>query len=225
MKSTKYIKLLCMLLLPTVFISCNKDDEYFDEKYQSTPITVTQVYLEDYESSVPDRPITYARLGQLIRIEGSGFYGMKKVYINGYDTYFNRAYVTDNSMLVSINSDTPVSDAEPEERNIIRFVKNSTELSYNFTIRAASPTITSISNTLPAAGEKVTVYGTGLEETSKVTLPGSIEITTGIESDEDGEWYSFTMPSGVTTGGSIYSEGANGQAATPAYFNLSLIHI
>ena len=123
MKSTKYIKLLCMLLLPTVFISCNKDDEYFDEKYQSTPITVTQVYLEDYESSVPDRPITYARLGQLIRIEGSGFYGMKKVYINGYDTYFNRAYVTDNSMLVSINSDTPVSDAEPEERNIIRFVK------------------------------------------------------------------------------------------------------
>lgn len=48
MKSTKYIKLLCMLLLPTVFISCNKDDEYFDEKYQSTPITVTQVYLEDY---------------------------------------------------------------------------------------------------------------------------------------------------------------------------------
>lgn len=219
MKSTKYIKLLCMLLLPTVFISCNKDDEYFDEKYQSTPITVTQVYLEDYESSVPDRPITYARLGQLIRIEGSGFYGMKKVYINGYDTYFNRAYVTDNSMLVSINSDTPVSDAEPEERNIIRFVKNSTELSYNFTIRAASPTITSISNTLPAAGEKVTVYGTGLEETSKVILPGSIEITTGIESDEDGEWYSFTMPSGVTTGGSIYSEGANGQAATPAYFN------
>lgn len=78
MKSTKYIKLLCMLLLPTVFISCNKDDEYFDEKYQSTPITITQVYLEDYESSVPDRPITYARLGQLIRIEGSGFYGMKK---------------------------------------------------------------------------------------------------------------------------------------------------
>ena len=46
MKSTKYIKLLCMLLLPTVFISCNKDDEYFDEKYQSTPITVTQVYLD-----------------------------------------------------------------------------------------------------------------------------------------------------------------------------------
>ena len=165
MKSTKYIKLLCMLLLPTVFISCNKDDEYFDEKYQSTPITVTQVYLEDYESSVPDRPITYARLGQLIRIEGSGFYGMKKVYINGYDTYFNRAYVTDNSMLVSINSDTPVSDAEPEERNIIRFVKNNTELSYNFTIRAASPTITSgrtavwhgTSSTPPAADSRCPV--------------------------------------------------------------------
>ncbi|MDO4164357.1 MAG: glycan-binding surface protein [Bacteroides sp.] len=219
MKTTKYIWLLCMFLLPTVLTSCNDSDDYFSDDAQSTPISVTQIYLEDYESSVPDRAVTFARLGQLIRIEGSGLYGMRAVYINGYDTYFNRAYVTDNSMLITINSNTPVADAEEEDRNIIRLVKDNTELSYSFTIRAASPTVTSVSNTLPKAGETVIVYGTGLEETTKVTLPGGTEITTGIESDEDGAWYSFTMPSGITESGSIYSEGANGQAATPAYFN------
>lgn len=221
MKSMKKIWLLCLICLPAVFTSCNEEDEYFDSKYQSVQIVINQIYLEDYESSVPDRPVTFARLGQLIRVEGSGLYGMKKVYINGYETYFNRAYVTDNSMLIQINSNTPVEDAEEDERNIIRFVKDGTETSYSFIIRAASPTISSISNTLPQVGETVIVYGTGLQETTKVTLPDGTEITSGIESDEDGEWYSFTMPAGITQSGSIYSEGANGTAATPAYFNFS----
>lgn len=44
-------------------------------------------------------------------------------------------------------------------------------------------------------------------------------MTDGITSDPDGEWYSFTMPAGVTQSGSITSEGANGTAVTPAYFN------
>lgn len=218
MKNIKYFWLLCLALLSVGFTACNDDDEYFDGKYQSTAIVIKQIYLEDYESSVPDRPVEYARLGQLIRVEGSGLYGMKKVYVNGYETYFNRAYVTNSSMLIQLNSKTPIIDAEPEVRDKIRFVKDGTETSFDFTIRAASPTITSINNTLPQAGERVIVYGEGLHETTKVTLPGGVEVT-NVESDNEGEWYAFTMPDGVTESGSIYSEGANGQAATPAYFN------
>ena len=221
MKSLKYIWILCLSCLAAGLTSCNEEDEYFDGKYQSVKIVVDKIYLEDYESSVPDRPVTFARLGQLIRVEGSGLYGMKKVYINGYETYFNRAYVTDHSMLIQINSNTPVEEAEEEDRNVIRFAKDNATLDYPFIIRAASPTITGINNTMPKAGEIVTVYGTGLQETTKVTLPGGTEITTDIESDKDGEWYSFIMPENVSAGGSIYSEGANGQAATPAYFNFT----
>ena len=214
MKSLKYIWILCLSCLATGLTSCNEDDEYFDSKYQSVKIVVDQIYLENYESSVPDRPVTFARLGQLIRVEGSGLYGMKKVYINGYETYFNRAYVTDRSMLIQINSNTPVEDAEEADRNVIRFVKDNATLEYPLIIRAASPTITGISNTMPKAEETVTVYGTGLQETIKVTLPDGTEITTGIESDKDGEWYSFIMPKNISGGGSIYSEGANGHRLT-----------
>ena len=220
MKSLKYTWILCLAFLSVGFISCNDDDEYFDDKYQDVKIVIDQIYLEDYESSVPDRPVTFARLGQLIRVEGSGLYGMKKVYINGYETYFNRAYVTDKSMLIQINSNTPIVDAEPEDRNVILFVKDKTQTPHDFIIRAASPTVTSISNTLPKAKETVTVYGTGLDETTKVTLPGGIEVT-DITNSEDGDWYSFTMPSGVTESGHILSEGPNGQAQSPYYFNYS----
>nr|WP_302830905.1 glycan-binding surface protein [uncultured Bacteroides sp.] len=218
MKDLKYIGLLCLALLTVGFTACNEDDKYFEKDAQNTPIVISKIYLEDVESSVPDREVTFARLGQIIRVEGSGLYGVKNVYVNGYATYFNRAYVSNNSMLFQLNKDTPITEAEDDVRNKIRFVKDGTETIFEFTIRAASPSITSISNTLPVAGEKVTVYGANLHETTKATLPGGIEVT-DIRNDEDGEWYSFTMPSGITESGSITSEGANGTAITPAYFN------
>lgn len=215
MKKIHILYLTLLTLIGITFLSCEESDNL-----GSTPIQVTKIYLEDHESSVPDRPVEFARLGQMIRIEGSGFLGMKKVFINGYDTYFNVAYVTDNSMLISIHRNTPVVDAEEEVRNTIQLVKEGTDITYTFTIMAASPTITRLSNTLPQPGDLVTAYGENLHETSKVTLPGGIEVT-NIVSDEEGEWFTFIMPDGVTASGSLFSEGANGKAATPAYFNFT----
>ncbi len=219
MKSLKYIWLTAIVLMSAGFSSCNDDDEYFDDKYQGRKIVVEKVYLEDVKSSVPDREVSFARLGQMIRLEGQGFMGMKKVYINGYETYFNRAYVSDKSMLITLNSKTPITEADEAVRNTIRLVKNDTETVYEFEVRAAFPSITSVSNTLPAAGQKVTVYGSSLHETSLITLPGGVQITDNIENDPKGEWYSFVMPSGVTEAGCIQSDGANGKAQSPDYFN------
>ena len=214
MKNSNYIKMALLALgLGLIWTSCSDD-----ENYDTTPVEVKQIYLEDYKSAVPDRPVEYARLGQLIRIEGSGFYGLKKIYINGYDTYFNLAYVTNTSMMLNISDKTPVVDAKDEVRNTIRFVKTGTECTVPFIIRASSPTATSVNNTLPMPGERVIVSGKGLHETTKVTLPGGIEASS-IESDTEGTWYSFIMPNGVTEGGAIYSEGANGAASTLPYFN------
>jgi hypothetical protein len=220
MKSLKYIWLSALAVLSVGMVACNDDDPYFDEDNAKTTPVVNKVYLEDVKSSVPDREVTYARLGQMIRLEGSGFIGIKNVYVNGYDTYFNRAYVSDNSMLVTLNAKTPVADANPEVRNTIRLVKDGVESVCEFEIRAASPSVTSVSNTLPPVGERVVVFGGSLQEISKVTLPGGVEVTEGIVSDdEDGEWFSFVMPSGVTEGGAIVAVGANGIAQTPDYFN------
>ena len=211
----KYIYMLIALVAP-LLTACSDDDDV-----QSVQMTISKVYLQDVDAKdeVYDREVDFARLGQLIRIEGSGFTGLKNIYINGYDTYFNNALMTDNNVWVSLDKNTPVEKADESVRNTITFVKDNTQTTYQFTVRASAPSISSVDNTLPKAGEKVTVYGANLQESTKIIVPGGVEITDGIESDEDGEWYSFTMPSGVTASGSITSEGANGTAVTPAYFN------
>ena len=221
MKKSKYIIFSIVSLGMAGLSSCNSQDEYFDSEYQSTPISVSRVYLEDYKSDVPDRPVEFARLGQMLRLEGEGFFGMKKVYINGFETYFNRAYVTDNSMIISVNSKTPVTDCDPEVRNTIRLVKDKTELVYEFSIRNGYSVISRISNTLPAAGETVTIYGSYLHEPTKITLPGGVEAdpATFAYDEVDGEWCSFVMPSGVTEGGAVIFESPNGVTESPAYFN------
>lgn len=78
MKKLKYIWTLYLVLLSIGFIACNEDDKYFDKDVQNSPITISKIYLENAESTVPDREVTFARLGQIIRIEGSGLYGVKQ---------------------------------------------------------------------------------------------------------------------------------------------------
>ena len=213
MSILKYFPMALLAIAALGFTACEDDTDD-----QTTAMTISKVYLEDVKSTVPDREVDFARLGQLLRIEGTGFTGLKKIYINGYKTDFNNALMTDNNVWVTLSSKTPVDKADESVRNTIRFVKDGTETIYQFTIRAAVPSISSISRTLPHAGETVVVNGANLQETSKIILPGGIEIT-DVVSDPDGEWYSFVMPDGVTEGGSITSEGANGTAITPAMFN------
>lgn len=213
MSMTKYLSMAFLALATLGFTACEDDDDD-----QTTVMTINKVYLEDVKSTVPDREVDFARLGQLIRIEGSGFTGLKKIYINGYQTEFNNALMTDNNVWVTLSTSTPVDKADDAVRNTIRFVKQGTETIFPFVIRASAPSISGINRTLPKAGETVTVSGANLQETTKITLPGGIEIT-DVTCDPDGEWYSFVMPDGVTEGGSITSEGANGTAITPAMFN------
>jgi len=214
MKNLKYFLASCMALAAFTFTACSDDDSS-----SSAEMTIDKVFLEDVKSTVPDREVTFARLGQLLRIQGSGFTGLKYIYINGYQTYFNNALMTDNNVWVTVNSKTPVYDAEESERNTIRFVKDNTETVYSFEIRSAAASMSSISNTLPQPGETVIVYGSNLQETSQVTLPSGTIITDITSDDEDGEWYSFVMPEGETVGGSITSVGTNGTVITPEYFN------
>ncbi|MBL4560751.1 MAG: hypothetical protein JKX79_07160 [Labilibaculum sp.] len=208
---------LGLFVFALLFNSCEDDDEG-----SSAPMTITKVYLEDAQSSVPDREVTFARLGQTLRLEGSGFIGMEKVYINGYENYFNPVYVTDNSMLVSISVDVPTIDAPEEVRNSIRLGKGESNIfTYSFEIRASAPSITNISHTMPQAGDSITIYGVGLQGITSVSFPGDIVVTEGIVSDNiEGEFCKVIVPEGISDdGGSLLVVGANGGAYSPAYFN------
>lgn len=206
--------IMSVVLLACLCFSCKNED------FSSTQMQITGIYLEDTNSEVPDRLVEFARLGQLIRIEGSGFTGLKYVYINGYECYFNQALMSDKSFLVTVNKNVPTVGVDEALKNTIRLVKDGTELVYNFTIYGESASITSISNCMPNAGEPITIYGTGLYEITKVTFPGDVVVTEGIVSDPDGEYFQVTVPAeALATSGSILAEGSNGGAYSPTYFN------
>jgi len=206
---------LMITLCMTLFTACNDDNK------GNAQMNIAGIYLEDATSNVPDRKVEFARLGQLIRIEGSGFTGLKKVYINGYNCYFNPVFVTDASLLVKVDKNLPTIKADESVRNKILLVKDNTQLEYAFSIRASAPSITNISNTLPKPGETIIVYGEGLQEVSKVTFPGEITVegSDNIFSDADGEYFTVTVPDGVTESGYLTIECANGGAYSPAFYN------
>ncbi len=220
MKTMKYMWMVCAALTLAGVSSCSEDD---GDAYPggNGPVVVNAIYLQDADGTVKDRKVDFARLGQTIRLEGSGFGGTRHVLVNGYDTYFNTAMVTNTNMVLQLLASTPITDADPDVRNKIQFVKDNGTYSCDLTIRAASPSISGISNSLPQPGERVVVYGANLQETSSLVLPGGVVVNSGIENDEDGEWYAFTMPAECKEGGHIYSTGANGNAQTPDFFNQS----
>lgn len=222
MKNIKYLWVsLCAIMLLGVCACSDSDGDPYPGG--NGPVTVSKVYLLDQEQETnKKREVDFARLGQTILLEGTGFGGTRHLYVNGYETYFNTTLVTDNAFIVSLNSNTPVSKADPEKRNKIEFEKDGTTYSYEFVIRAATPRITSINNTLPKPGETVTVYGSNLQETSEVLLPGGVVVTdivNATDDEEDGQWFSFVMPQGVTEAGAIEMTGANGKARSAEYFN------
>lgn len=126
------------LLVMTPFLASCGDD---NDDSGAAQMVINKVYLENAsaEDSVYDREVSFARLGQLIRLEGSGFTGLKHVYVNGYDTYFNNALMTDNNVWITLNANTPVAKAEASVRNTIQLVKDNATYTYQFTIRASSP--------------------------------------------------------------------------------------
>ena len=95
MKTIKYFWTLCLAVAAFTFTACSDSDS----SGSSSQMKIDQIYLENIDDDVmKDRPVEFARLGQLLRIQGSGFTGVKKIYVNGYETYFNNALMTDNNI-------------------------------------------------------------------------------------------------------------------------------
>jgi hypothetical protein len=227
MKNRNYIKfwtlfLFVGLIVPALFFNSCKDD---DDEGSTTPMKIEKVFLENAQSSMTDRDLSkygnFVRLGQTVRLQGSGFTGIKQILVNGKVCTFNPVFVTDNNIIFQISSTVPTIEAPDDVRNTIKLVKSeSNTFVLPFEIRAAAPSITDVSHTMPQVGDEITITGKGLQGVTSITFPGNIVISEGIVSDEeDGKWIKVTVPAGITESGSILVLCDNGGAYSPAYFN------
>lgn len=223
MSMNKYMLRKIQLAVLALFVAvsmtaCDSDDD----GAASGPLAIHTVYQHTKKSTT--RVIEKARLGTMIRLEGTGLATVREIYCNGYPATLNLNYVTPTSVIFRIPSKAPVgSECDPEVANTIRVVTLGGECTISFLIQDEAPSVSRLSHTLPNPGEIITIYGSRLREIQQVNLPGGVAVMDDgiVEEDEDGEFIRVRIPEDYAdeVGGAIEVVSANGIAYSRNYFN------
>ena len=206
----------CCLLAVAVMLAGCKDDE--------TPISVTGIFVHSAEDTATQ--LERVRLGEMVRISGTGFATTKAVYCNGVEVGgINRNYVTDTDIIFRMPESIPIgSEVENiNDLNTIRIVTEEQSFVYNIPILGHTPSVTGISHTLPKAGDVIEIYGRNLRALSSITFPGDVAVEVGgFTESEDYTTVTVTVPEGGdVTPGAICLEGISGGTYTYSYMNRS----
>jgi hypothetical protein len=160
MKNNKISSLLGFLMLASIvmsfFGSCSSDDGASSvsklqiETVSKAMSSSTPVKPEDNDSitAVGYPGVTYI-------IKGSGFTGLKHVYFNDVESYFNPVMVTDNTIFVAIDSDTPYENGSSK----LKVVTDKGTFVYPFIIGPPAPVIESFNPVNAAEGDIITIQG------------------------------------------------------------------
>lgn len=134
----------------------------------------------------------------LYAIIGKNLATTKHIYINDAEVYFNIALATDQSIIFSIPTTVPFSNASTT--NKLKLVTSFGEILYDFVIEQPFPSITSVDKMAGNTDDLITIKGTTFDGLSAVkfgTLPGTIVSSTSTQAV-------VKVPAGVV-GGSILS--------------------
>ncbi len=153
MKNLKIKYLLGLFTIASIFggllSSCSNDNS----SSSSTKLAITSVSKAVAGTLAP---ATQGFANNMYIIQGTGLLSTQKIYFNGTDTYFNPTLVTDNSIFVTIDINTPYADV-PNELKIV--TKNGTII-YPFVVAPPAPVLLYGFNPVNAnAGDIITIYG------------------------------------------------------------------
>lgn len=214
MKLLKYIGKNCILgLILVVWLSACQDEDR---------VTVSRICMQKVGDTQTE--LTKIRLGEMVRIEGSGFATTKGVYCNGVlVSGVNSNFITDTQIIFTVPKSTPIGSEvkNKEELNTIRIVTKYDDFVYSVPILGATPTITGVSHTLPKAGEQIKIYGTNLRGIEKVTFPGGIVVEAD-QFSENADYTEITLnvpEGGDREPGELCVEGVSGGAYSYNYMN------
>ena len=102
---TLYSKISLLLFVVAIFVvSCTKDESVNPVKINSVwtnQVDTVKLYGAQHE-------ITSMNVGKWIRLNGTGFTGLRKILCNGVSASFYTTYVTDSYITFVIPSTTPV---------------------------------------------------------------------------------------------------------------------
>lgn len=147
-KLRTYCNLLLLFFSFLAIMSCSDDDSNTGE---NLPV-INKVSL----ATDPDlESITQGYANNMYIIQGSGFSSTQKIYFNDVDTYFNPTLVTDNSIFVTIDVNTPYQGGS---NKLIVVTKNGRD-EYDFVVAPPAPEITGFQAINATDGETITIKG------------------------------------------------------------------
>ena len=115
-----------------------------------------------------DSATTAGNLGNYYIIYGSNLGSATTITFNGYTAYFNRALLTDNSIVVQVPSKTPYLGSQANDSLVITTLNG--KVYYKFSILPPPPSPASYSNYDFYSGSQITLTGVGFASVTGVTL-------------------------------------------------------
>lgn len=178
-KNFNILGCILSVLMIFAFASCKKD-----AKGGSGAPTITRVRLLSKTDTIPnvehrvnldsssfysdarvvpfDSTVVAGRLGNQYAILGTNLASTRSVSFNGVSVYFNPALVTDNSVIVTLPSNTSTVKVPygSDQSNKLVIITNNGQVDYDFPILQPPAVITGFDVTSGVDGEEVTIKGT-----------------------------------------------------------------
>lgn len=184
--------LVATMLTMTIFLGACQDEE----EISVGPPTIERVRTTD--PTTLDSSFTSATLGSTIAILGTNFLGTQEVYLNDYPLGVNTAYVTNNSVIVTVGDSVPTVATDPNVPNKLRLVTKTGESVIDFQTLPPAPQILQVKNQYVKSGDELTLFGRYFYFVDTVYFPGEdVFVTSGFQTIAGGTSLTVTVPEGL----------------------------
>lgn len=189
--SSHSVIVACLLVMTIALGACQQEEEI-----SFGPPAIERVRTTD--PSTTDSSFISATLGSTIAILGTNFIGTQEVYLNGYPLGVNTAYVTNNSVIVTVGDSVPTVATDPNVPNKLRLVTKSGESTIDFQALPPAPQILQVKNQYVEAGDELTLFGRYFYFVDTVYFPGEeVFVTSGFQINSSGTTLTVTVPQGI----------------------------
>lgn len=166
-----------------------------------------------------DSTTNTGNLGNLYIVYGTNLGSTTKITVNGVQVYFNRGLITDKSIVITIPTNVPYVQPQP---NTIVLTSLHGSVTYKFTVLPPPPTILSMSTNDFQSGTTITLAGKGFASVTSVKIRSTGDAAT-IAAQTD-TTMTLTMPQSTAKQSQLlftYTSGSNNgaQAASTQVFN------
>jgi hypothetical protein len=139
---------------------------YSDSGRVSQSVRITETY-----SVAADSVTAAGNLGTYYVIEGANLGSTTTISFNGVSAYFNRALITDNSLIVQVPSTTPYAGPQATDSLVVTTLHGTAY--YKFAIIPPPPTPSTYSDFDFWNGSQISLKGVGFAGVTAVGLTGS----------------------------------------------------